>query len=174
MVPSHWGLNRKTKVIFFLGDCLCVLQTQTIPGTDLFYCDHPVGKKKEAITWPSLNFSKHMTHLELRPSECTDSVLSVSLVLPFSSLVLNESEEPLWYFLVSILDKACSAILVREDCVSDRKKKTNTWWEERSGLFNKYGWTRQKYRSIERYGHCSLWLCDYQLFTQCSYLANQM
>lgn len=93
-----------------------------------------------------------MTHLELRPSECTDSVLSVSLVLPFSSLVLNESEEPLWYFLVSILDKACSAILVREDCVSDRKK-TNTWWEERSGLFNKYGWTRQKYRSIERYGH---------------------
>ena len=113
---------------------------------------NPVGKKKEAITWPSLNFSKHMTHLELRPSECTDSVLSVSLVLPFSSLVLNESEEPLWYFLVSILDKACSAILVREDCVSDRKK-TNTWWEERSGLFNKYGWTRQKYRSIERYGH---------------------
>ena len=89
-----------------------------------------------------------MTHLELRPSECTDSVLSVSLVLPFSSLVLNESEEPLWYFLVSILDKACSAILVREDCVSDREK-TNTWWEERSGLFNKYGWTRQKYRSIE-------------------------
>ena len=86
---------------------------------------NPVGKKKEAITWPSLNFSKHMTHLELRPSECTDSVLSVSLVLPFSSLVLNESEEPLWYFLVSILDKACSAILVREDCVSDRKK-TNT------------------------------------------------
>ena len=83
---------------------------------------NPVGKKKEAITWPSLNFSKHMTHLELRPSECTDSVLSVSLVLPFSSLVLNESEEPLWYFLVSILDKACSAILVREDCVSDRKK----------------------------------------------------
>lgn len=118
---------------------------------------NPVGKKKEAITWPSLNFSKHMTHLELRPSECTDSVLSVSLVLPFSSLVLNESEEPLWYFLVSILDKACSAILVREDCVSDRKK-TNTWWEERSGLFNKYSWTRQKYGKIWSLFSVAMWL----------------
>lgn len=145
VVPSHWGLNRKKRLFSFLGIAYVCYRFRQFQEQTCFTVINPVGKKKEAITWPSLNFSKHMTHLELRPSECTDSVLSVSLVLPFSSLVLNESEEPLWYFLVSILDKACSAILVREDCVSDRKK-TNTWWEERSGLFNKYGWTRQKYR----------------------------
>ena len=53
-------------------------------------------------------------------SDCVDTVLSASLKLPLSSLVRDDSEESLWYFLVSILDNACKAILVREDCRIDK------------------------------------------------------
>ena len=77
------------------------------------------------FTWPSLNFSKHITHLELVPSDCADSVLSVSLMLPFSSRVLDESDDSTWYFLVSILDNACKAILVRDDY---NEKKVSAQW----------------------------------------------
>ena len=108
-----------------------------------------------------------MTHLELRPSECTDSVLSVSLVFPFSSLVLNESEEPLWYFLVSILDKACSAILVREDCVSDRKKKQIL--DERRDLDYLISMAEQG-RSIEVWKDMVIVLCGY-VITNCLFSA---
>ena len=63
--------------------------------------------------------------MELVPSDCAESVLSVSLMLPFSSRVLDESDDSTWYFLVSILDKACKAILVRDDYI---EKKVSTQW----------------------------------------------
>lgn len=82
-----------------------------------------------------------MIYLELCFLECIDSVFLVLFVLLFFFFVFNEFEELLWYFLVFIFDKVCSVIFVREDCVLDRKK-INIWWEERFGLFNKYGWIR--------------------------------
>lgn len=66
-----------------------------------------------------------MTHLELVPSDCADNVLSVSLMLPFSSLVLGESDDSTWYFLVSILDNACKAILVSDDYKKKKYTKVN-------------------------------------------------
>ena len=53
-------------------------------------------------------------------------MLSASLRLPLSSLVLDESDDPLWYFLVSILDKACKAILVSDDWI-EKKGETVTF-----------------------------------------------
>ena len=79
-------------------------------------------EKEDEHTWPSLNFSKHITHFELVASDCADMVLSASLMLPVSSLVCSESDDPLLYFLVSILDKACKAILVREDYIEETVK----------------------------------------------------
>ena len=78
-----------------------------------------------------------MTHLELVPSDCADNVLSVSLMLPFSSLVLGESDDSTWYFLVSILDNACKAILVSEDCneKSTQKLINNNYLLNKSEVF---------------------------------------
>ena len=82
-----------------------------------------------------------MTHFEFVASVCAESVLSASLRLPLSSLVLaDESDDPLWYFLVSILDKACKAILVRDDLIGGKNIKMSVCH------FNSYniGWHKRE------------------------------
>ena len=81
-----------------------------------------VKKKANEFTWPSLNFSRHITHFA-----AISSVWQVVLALSFVSLVssgfIAHSIVVLWNFLVSILDKACSAILVNEDW-----NRNNIFW----------------------------------------------